>query len=75
MKKRLWAAAIAATAILVSAPAGAGAGECAGAGCVNECPLAQQANQRRSYGEEAAVASARMRQEQVRVVLKNLSAL
>jgi hypothetical protein len=75
MSKRLWAAALAALALGVAPPSWAGEGECAGAGCANACPLAQQANQRRSHGEEAVVASAKMREEQVRVVLKNLSAL
>jgi hypothetical protein len=74
MSKRLLATLAAAIVLGWAVPA-ATAGECAGAGCVNACPLAKQVNQRRSHGEEAVLASAKVRQEQVRVVLKNLSAL
>jgi hypothetical protein len=58
-----------------TSPARAGEGTCAGAACVNECPLAQQANERRSFGGEAVLASKKAREEAVRVVLKNLSAV
>jgi hypothetical protein len=74
MSKRLLATLGMAIAFAWGGPA-AGAGECAGDGCVNACPLAHQVNKRRSFGEEAVIASGKMRQEQVRIVLKNLSAL
>jgi hypothetical protein len=41
--------------------------------CENECPLAQQANLRRSFGTEAAVASTVVRSEVVASVERNLS--
>jgi hypothetical protein len=76
MNKRLLATLGIAIALGWASPAArAGEGECAGAGCTNVCPLAVQANKRRSFGEEAVVASTKMRQEQVRVVLKNLAVL
>ena len=72
--------ALSATALLAVAglalPASAGEGKTlAGSGCVNACPLAQEANQHRSTGEEAVFASAMARRELVRTLVANLSAL
>lgn len=60
----------------LSLPASAGDGKTlAGTTCVNECPLAQEANAHRSTGEEAVFASAMARRELVRALVSNLSAL
>lgn len=44
----------------------------AGCSCVNECPLAQQANERRSSGGEAVLASSTVRADFVRALAANL---
>ena len=41
--------------------------------CENMCPLAKQANQCRSCGEEAAVVSVRMREDVTATVERNLA--
>lgn len=56
-------------------PAAAGEKTLAGCSCTNACPLAQEANGRRSTGEEAVFASATARRELVRALVSNLSAL
>jgi len=63
---------------LVALPAVALAGDgkmLAGCGCNNECPLAQAANEHRSTGGEAVLASAKVRTEAVRAVVKNLASI
>ena len=63
---------------LIALPAVALAGEgktLAGCGCDNACPLAQTANEHRSTGGEAVLASAKVRAEAVRVVVKNLASI
>ena len=63
---------------LVALPAVAFAGDgktLAGCGCNNACPLAQSANQHRSTGGEAILASAKVRTEAVVVVVKNLASI
>jgi hypothetical protein len=63
---------------LAAAPAVALAGDgktLTGCGCANECPLAQAANERRSTGGEAVLASAKIRAEAVRVVVANLATI
>lgn len=68
MKKTLlWAA-------LAAAAAPALAGEmCEGFSCSNECPLAQQANTRRSSGREAMTVSASLRATLASQVERNLA--
>lgn len=63
-------------ALLVAAAAApfafAGDKELAGCSCANECPLAQAVHSHRTWGEEAILASARVRTETVKVVVQNL---
>lgn len=50
------------------------AGECmSGFGCDNECPLAQQANGRRSVGSEGVASAPTVRAALVAEVTRNLS--
>lgn len=65
---------LAASAVL-SFPAVARAGEVSGCDCSNMCPLAQEANHLRSTGGEAVLASAIVRADCVKVVLKNLATI
>jgi hypothetical protein len=58
---------LAAAAVAVAAGA-AWAGGC-GSGCSNKCPLAQAANERRSYGKEGGPACEALADQ----ILKNLS--
>ena len=69
MKKLFAMAALAALAIP------AVAGECLSSGyrCENACPLAEQANVRRSYGYEAALSSEIARADLSKVVVSNLA--
>lgn len=55
----------------------ASAGDAAlpGCACGNECPLAQAANERRSTGEEAVLASKTVRAETVRFLVRNLGTI
>ena len=55
---------------------GAGAvGSVSGCDCSNACPLAQEVNTHRSTGAEAILASKFVRDDLVRVVMKNLATL
>lgn len=68
MKKTLMWVALAAAAL----PAVAGE-SCEGFSCANECPLAQQANTRRSTGREAMSVSASLRATLAAQVERNLA--
>lgn len=71
MKKLFAIAALAALAV----PALAGGERCLQSSyrCENACPLAQQANVRRSFGTEALVASKVARADLAEVVVGNLA--
>ena len=76
MRKTLAAALVlVATAALGSFPSAGRADEVSGCGCSNMCPLAQEANKHRATGSEAVLASKIVRDDYVRVVLKNLATL
>ena len=66
MTKKLF---VLATLAALALPASAGMD---GFTCSNSCPLAQQANVRRSAGDEAAATSAIVRADIVRFVERNL---
>jgi hypothetical protein len=69
---RLAPLALAAVATLGSG-ALAGEGECGAFGdCRNACPLAKQANERRSTGTEAVLASKAVQKHEIARVLGNL---
>ena len=64
-------------ALVVAAPV-AFAGDppkLAGCDCQNMCPLAQSANQHRSSGDEAVLASVTVRAEAAKVFAKNLASI
>jgi hypothetical protein len=70
MKKILTTLAVAAA---IALPALALAGESTGYRCTNQCPLAKQANEHRSRGEEAARGSETVRREVAKNVVSNLA--
>jgi hypothetical protein len=62
--------------LILSLAALARAGDClSGSSCVNECPLAKQANARLADGREALATSKLVRADYVRRVLVNMEAL
>jgi hypothetical protein len=64
--------AVARAAAAAAMPAFAG-GACEGFGCSNRCPLAQQANTRRSNGREALTIAPTVRATLAAAVQKNLA--
>ena len=63
------------TLALASFPSAGRADDVSGCGCSNMCPLAQEANKHRATGSEAVLASKIVRDDTVRIVMKNLATL
>jgi hypothetical protein len=62
-----------AVAVAIALPGLVLAGEDCGFRCTNQCPLAKQANEHRSQGEEAARGSETVRRDVAKQVVSNLA--